>query len=1158
MGTSQNLISSSVAVPTPSRTRLFVSAARYLFGKALTILVTIFAGVFVTLLIVSYPTGGGDEPGMSPFQLRLETQIDLVLRSSMYDGTIPLDANGQPDQLAVQALNEKLRSDAGLDLPYLPRQLLWTVKALAFKWGELIPVGTNPIGLGPRSRFYSKNIALEALPNTLLLVGTAYLLVFLIGIPLALHLARNHDSWLDRFLTILSPVSSVPSWVFAILLIAMFAVQLHWLPVGGMFDFHKSENPLKNIPTLIRHMLLPVAALVLSLLFQLIYTWRTFFLLYSEEDYVELARAKGLTNKTLEKQYILKPTLPYIITSFTISLIAFWQLTVALEAVFQWPGIGLLYIKSLPNYWKDAVQIGDLMIVIQIVVIFAYLLGILVFLLDMVYVFVDPRIHIIPASNVAQTNARVKTKRINWASLTNPLMKRKRLVRTQPVASPKRKQAFSWSGSLSNAKASLREARSRSWLFIQELRSYPSAIFGLVMIVLLLTGSVYAVIGLPYEQFGREFDENRVQGQNDVPRLAAPSWFNFFSKTPRLSTLIMDENSREATVSVKTLDNGLVEKTITFSFDYAYKDIPSDVFLYLNPVYAKKFPFASMVWTTADGRSINLKAQTVNGKVNYDFKSGISIAQLLNKNPEWKKWFVVGGQYPTPAFELLFAQPDSKQLIPQHGKYQLEIKSLFFEENSDLHPQLVLLGQVYGAAGTDYWRRDLIVPLFWGMPITLLIGFMGTLITALIAMVLPAIGVWFGGWLDVFIQRLTEVSMILPGLAIAVIANLLFGTSIWILLGTVVLLNALGGPIKTFRSAFLQAKEAPYMEVARSYGAGNFRIIAHYLVPRILPVFIPYLVSQIPSFIFLEATLGFFNIKSNYPSWGRIIYEGLSRGALYGSPFWVLEPIFLLLLTGLAFAMLGSALERILNPRIIADMPTTSHKGPIRPSTLAHASFNKRVIAISIAMVLFAAIFVPSTQGKTLAGVLFNFIDQTIKYDSRITKPSGPIFTRTPGLSSAPVWTVGPATQTKPVSTVTPISLITSTPLMTVTGIEETLPPTLATSQLVTYTLHLGEYPYCIARRLNVDPQELLILNGLLGRSTFPKGMVLQIPQTAKSFPAERQLRPHPRKYTVSTSQETLYTIACQFGDIDPLTIAQANQIVVDSALSIGQKLNIP
>jgi hypothetical protein len=70
--------------------------------------------------------------------------------------------------------------------------------------------------------------------------------------------------------------------------------------------------------------------------------------------------------------------------------------------------------------------------------------------------------------------------------------------------------------------------------------------------------------------------------------------------------------------------------------------------------------------------------------------------------------------------------------------------------------------------------------------------------------------------------------------------------------------------------------------------------------------------------------------------------------------------------------------------------------------------------------------------------------------------------------------------------------------------------------------------------------------------------MVLQIPQTAKSFPGERRLMPHPRDYTVLTSKETLYTIACQFGDIDPLAIAQANQIFIDSALSIGQKLDIP
>ena len=146
----------------------------------------------------------------------------------------------------------------------------------------------------------------------------------------------------------------------------------------------------------------------LSMLFQLVYTWRTVLIIYSEEDYVELARAKGLEARLFEKQYILRPALPYVLTGFVTSLIGFWQLTVALERIFQWPGIGLLYIEALPNYWGKNVEYGNLMIVIQIVVTFSYLLGILVFLLDLAYVIVDPRIHLIPQSNLARTSAQIK------------------------------------------------------------------------------------------------------------------------------------------------------------------------------------------------------------------------------------------------------------------------------------------------------------------------------------------------------------------------------------------------------------------------------------------------------------------------------------------------------------------------------------------------------------------------------------------------------------------------------------------------------------------------------------------------------------------------------------------------------------------------------
>jgi len=379
----------------------------------------------------------------------------------------------------------------------------------------------------------------------------------------------------------------------------------------------------------------------------------------------------------------------------------------------------------------------------------------------------------------------------------------------------------------------------------------------------------------------------------------------------------MDQDSTGVSTFTNTLENGWIEKTFTFTFDYPYKEFPSEMFLYFDPIYTEKLPFATLEWEFPDGRTLELKRTIANQSSNYNFGLGININQLLKQYPEWKTWFVPTGLYPTPSYQLLFAEPGSSLPLPQHGTYHLTITSLLFEPESDLHMQLVLLGQVYGLAGTDYNRRDLIVPLFWGMPFALLIGLMGSLITTLVAMLLPAIGVWYGRWIDNAIQRFTEINMVLPGLTIAVLANVLFNINIWILLGIVIVINAFGSPIKTLRAALLQAVQAPYIETARSYGASDFRIITRYLIPRILPVLIPQLVAQVPSFIFWEATLGFFNIKSPYPSWGRIIYDGLAHGSLYGSIFWVLEPIALLLLTSLAFAMLGSALERILNPRIL-------------------------------------------------------------------------------------------------------------------------------------------------------------------------------------------------------------------------------------------------
>lgn len=117
--------------------------------------------------------------------------------------------------------------------------------------------------------------------------------------------------------------------------------------------------------------------------------------------------------------------------------------------------------------------------------------------------------------------------------------------------------------------------------------------------------------------------------------------------------------------------------------------------------------------------------------------------------------------------------------------------------------------------------------------------------------------------------------------------------------------------------------------------------------------------------------------------------------------------------------------------------------------------------------------------------------------------------------------------------------------------------PTATPGRPATYTLKGGEFPYCIARRFNVDPGELLRLNGLGTNPLYHAGMTLKIPQSGKSFPGKRSLRSHPTTYTVKTG-DTIYEIACLFGDVSPEAIAYANNLTKPYNLKVGQTLQIP
>jgi len=113
----------------------------------------------------------------------------------------------------------------------------------------------------------------------------------------------------------------------------------------------------------------------------------------------------------------------------------------------------------------------------------------------------------------------------------------------------------------------------------------------------------------------------------------------------------------------------------------------------------------------------------------------------------------------------------------------MRLEGISFEESSDYAAEFVIYGQVHGVAGTDHLRRDLSVALLWGIPIALVFGLIAAVGTSILTMIIAAVGVWYGGWVDELIQRITEVNLVLPFLSILVMVGTFYSKSLWVIFG---------------------------------------------------------------------------------------------------------------------------------------------------------------------------------------------------------------------------------------------------------------------------------------------------------------------------------------------------------------------------------------
>jgi hypothetical protein len=117
--------------------------------------------------------------------------------------------------------------------------------------------------------------------------------------------------------------------------------------------------------------------------------------------------------------------------------------------------------------------------------------------------------------------------------------------------------------------------------------------------------------------------------------------------------------------------------------------------------------------------------------------------------------------------------------------------------------------------------------------------------------------------------------------------------------------------------------------------------------------------------------------------------------------------------------------------------------------------------------------------------------------------------------------------------------------------------PTATPGKPSSWTLKAGEHPFCIARRFDVNPADLLDASGLNSGGSYSAGTVLTIPKGGRDFPGKRSLKDHPDTYTVG-SKDTIFSIACEYGDADPYAIAAANGLSAPYKLTNGQQIYIP
>jgi peptide/nickel transport system permease protein len=304
---------------------------------------------------------------------RLLAMLPVLLAVSLLTFLI---ASLLPGDLALVILGDQatpenvaaLRRDMGLDRPIWWRYLSWLGNVLQGDFGRSFRTGQTVL-----------QAVAERLPVSVELMLLAQIGALAIGVPLAIICASRSGSAFDRFMTGSAfGMLSVPTFLSAILLIYLFAVELRWLPATGYVPF--TEDPAANL----RFMVLPALTLALAEWPGIMRVLRSDMIATLQEDYISLAKAKGLKASRILFVHALKPSSLTLVTITGINIGRLIGGAVIVETIFALPGIGRLLIGSILT--------RDLIILQGVVLLVGAGFVIMNFIVDLLYAVLDPRI----------------------------------------------------------------------------------------------------------------------------------------------------------------------------------------------------------------------------------------------------------------------------------------------------------------------------------------------------------------------------------------------------------------------------------------------------------------------------------------------------------------------------------------------------------------------------------------------------------------------------------------------------------------------------------------------------------------------------------------------------------------------------------------------